>query len=106
MRTVQKMIDAQKGYEEELTELAKKVIFDNYESILDDVNLDIQIVTPEEQEEEANKGLDFDEDKKDLDKEKDEQEFKMKTPKGQTQQKEEKIKLNIKEGSCETKNCK
>ena len=48
---IEEMIEEQHGHEEELTELARKVIYEHYEAILDNVNLDITITSPEDNEE-------------------------------------------------------
>jgi hypothetical protein len=60
MQSVVKMFQLQSGNEEKLENIAKKIIFDFYGSILDDVKFDAKIVEPGDDEQiEMNKNISF-----------------------------------------------
>lgn len=50
MSNINKMIQLQHGHEKELEEIAKKIVKNFYGTILDDVNFDVKIVEPGDQE--------------------------------------------------------
>ena len=64
MQLSQKIMRLQSGNEEELTEIGKEILLDHYGRMLEDVELDIKIVDPndEEKKEMVDKMLDEDED--------------------------------------------
>jgi hypothetical protein len=50
MRMMDEIFRLQRGHEDELTKIGKDIIKDHYGSILDDINLDIKIVSPNDEE--------------------------------------------------------
>ena len=50
MQLMDNIFRIQKGHEEELTEIGKKIILDHYAKMLEDVELDIKIVDPDDEE--------------------------------------------------------